>query len=328
MISQRQRRLNRKCPNLSEALQRYLEEISPHKKSGYQEKSIARAWKNTNIINRSLARITAYDLRRLRDEWLKTRKPATVISRLALISHLYTITRKEWGLDWLANPVELVSRPAVDDARERRIYTKIRLYGVPKDECPRSEFDWIIKHTHSKFLPIIALLAKETTMRRSEIVYLERERIDLTNNVITLTDTKNGDTRYVPISPFAKEALREYLAGKPLRGRIFDITPGAITRAWSRARERARKAYVALCKKYNRRPVAIYFDDLRFHDLRHEATSQLADVYPAHKLSKVTGHRSTKMLLRYYHPRGRDLARELWSSKLGRWQRQQIKLAA
>ena len=328
MINRRQRRLKRNCPTLADALQRYLDEVSPRKKSGYQEKSIARAWQATGLINRTLARITAHDLRRLRDEWLQSRKPATVNRRLALLSHLYTVVRKEWGFDWLANPVQLVSRPTVDDARDRRLYTRIRLYGVSIDECPRSELDWIMRYTRSECLPLIALLAKETTMRRSEIVYLERERIDLTHNVITLIDTKNGDTRYVPISPFAKEALRKYLANKPLRGRIFDITPGAVTRAWARARQRARNAYEALCKKYNRRPVAAYFDDLRFHDLRHEATSRLADVYPAHKLSKVTGHRSTRMLLRYYHPRGRDLARELWSSKLGRWQRQQIRQAA
>ena len=28
-----------------------------------------------------------------------------------------------------------------------------------------------------------------------------------------------------------------------------------------------------------------------------------------HKLAKVTGHRDTRMLLRYYHPSGRDLAK-------------------
>lgn len=328
MNNRRQRRLNRACPTLAAALERYIAEVSPRKKSGYQERSIARAWEKTFIITRTLARITVYDLKRLRDEWLEERKPATVNRRLALLSHLYTIARKEWGHHWLANPVELVTRPVVDDARERRVFTQIRLYGVSTDECPRSELDWILRHTRSECLPLIVILANETSMRRSEIVYLERERIDLTHNVITLTDTKNGDTRYVPISPFAKEALRAFLAGKPMRGRIFNITPGAASKAWSRARTRARKAYVALCKKYNRRPVAAYFDDLRLHDLRHESTSVLADIYPSHKLAKITGHRTEAMLLRYYHPCGRDLARELWTSKLGRWQVQQLRKAA
>lgn len=51
--------------------------------------------------------------------------------------------------------------------------------------------------------------------------------------------------------------------------------------------------------------------DLHFHDLRHEATSRLAEKLQVHKLMKVTGHKGTRMLDRYYHPRAEDLAREL-----------------
>lgn len=328
MNNTRQRRLSRACPTLAKALDRYLAEVSAHKKSHYQEQSIARAWRGTLLINRNLARITALDLQRLRDEWLQDKAPATVNRRLALLSHLYTVARKDWRLEWLANPAQLVRRPTVSDARDRRVHTQIRLYGVPKEECPRSELEWIKQHTHSEALPTIMTLAAETCMRRSEIVYLERERIDLTHGIITLHDTKNGETRYVPLTPFAKDALRKWLAGKPLRGRIFDITPGAVTKAFGRARERARLAYTALCKKYNRRPVAAYFHDLRFHDLRHESTSVMADIYQMHHLSKVNGNKDTKTLLRYYNPRGRDLVRILMRSPLARWQNEQLRLAA
>src|SRR5690606_41832264 len=54
MIHRRQRRLSRSCPTLSEALDRYLDEVSARKKSGYQEQSIARAWRDTLLISRSL----------------------------------------------------------------------------------------------------------------------------------------------------------------------------------------------------------------------------------------------------------------------------------
>lgn len=150
----------------------------------------------------------------------------------------------------------------------------------------------------------------------------------LTHGVVTLTDTKNGDTRYVPLSPFARDALRRWLAGRPMRGRIFSVTAGAMTRAFARARDRARLQYESLCKQHGRRPVRAYFVDLRLHDLRHEATTMLSDVYPAHALAKVTGHRDTRMLMRYYNPRGRDLAQQLMRSKLGRWQSEQLRLAA
>ena len=52
-------------------------------------------------------------------------------------------------------------------------------------------------------------------------------------------------------------------------------------------------------------------DDLHFHDLRHEATSRLAEKLALHELMKVTGHKDTRMLARYYHPRAEDLARKM-----------------
>ncbi|WP_237173179.1 tyrosine-type recombinase/integrase [Paracandidimonas lactea] len=327
-MNSRQRRLFRSCPTLAEALDRYLAEVSVKKKSAYQEQSIARAWRGTLLINRNLAKVSQIDLQRLRDEWLKDRKPATVNRRLALLSHLYTVARKDWGLHWLANPVQLVRRPAVADARDRRLFTQIRLYGVSTEECPRAEIDWILRYTRSEALPTIVTLAVETGMRRSEIVTLTREQIDLTHGVVTLHDTKNGDSRYVPLSPFARDALRKWLAGRPMRGPIFDITPGAVSKAFGRARERARRAYVKVCRLHGRRPVTAYFHDLRFHDLRHEATSRLAAVFAIQQLAKLTGHRDTRMTMRYYNPHGRDLARQLTQSKLGRWQAEQLRMVA
>jgi integrase len=51
--------------------------------------------------------------------------------------------------------------------------------------------------------------------------------------------------------------------------------------------------------------------DLHFHDLRHEGTSRLADKLAMHELMKVTGHKSSRMLSRYYHPKASDLAAKL-----------------
>lgn len=51
--------------------------------------------------------------------------------------------------------------------------------------------------------------------------------------------------------------------------------------------------------------------DFHFHDLRHEATSRVADKLQMHELMKVTGHKTSRMVTRYYHPRAEDLARKL-----------------
>jgi integrase len=74
---------------------------------------------------------------------------------------------------------------------------------------------------------------------------------------------------------------------------VFGLKPDSVTQAFDRACQRAGLA------------------GLHFHDLRHEATSRLADLLQAHELAKVTGHKDMRMVLRYYHPHASDLAKKL-----------------
>lgn len=313
------------APTLADALDRYLAEVSATKKGHVSEQSIARIWRATRLAIRPVDRIRSSDLTELRDEWLKDRAPATVVRRMAFLSHVYTVIRKDWGFDQLANPVQLVRRPAVDDARDRRLFDRITLRGLSDEQCPRQELDWIIQATRSSELPTILTVARETGMRRSEVVGIQREHLDLMHGVVHLPHTKNGRARDVPLTPLAREALRRWVTGKPMRGRIFAMRPGSVTRAFIRARRRARLRYEALCRHHGRRPNTAYFRDLRFHDLRHEGTSQLATVFQIHELAKVNGNVDTRMLLRYYHPHGRELAQKLARSPLGKRQLEQLR---
>ncbi|MDS1141709.1 site-specific integrase [Pusillimonas sp. SM2304] len=320
MNNKRERRLRKSAPTLRSALALYVVEIASQKNSIKQAKSLERIWNSTRLASRTIASIKNLDLHQIMDEWLETLAPSTVCRRVAMISHMYTIARKKWGFDWIPNPVELVQLPAVDDARDRRLFDHMRLRGVSEDECPRNELDWIINATRSAQLPTILWLAVETAMRRAEITRIERQHIDLTRDTIYIPITKNREPRIVPLSPWAKYVLRLYLHGRPRRGPIFTLDPDGVTKAFIRARTKAKENYHALCAKYGRRPQPAYFDDLRFHDMRHEATSRLANVYQIHQLAKITGHKDPKMLLRYYHPDGYDLSRILAKSELGRRQ--------
>lgn len=315
----KQSRLRRPTvPTLSVIIARYLTDVSVKKKGSAAEHSIARVWLSTRLAGRPIDRIRNTDLIEIRDAWLVDKAAATVVRRLAFLSHVFTVLRKDWGWTELANPVQLVRRPAVDDARDRRLFDQIRLRGISEGDCPREELDWIIQSTRSVELPTILVLAAETSMRRGEICSILRERVDLVHGVIKLVDTKNGTAREVPLSPKAKEAFRAFLVGRPLRGKVFNMSPGAVTKAFIRARRRARTKYETLCQQHGRRANTAYFFDLRFHDLRHEATSVLAPIFEIHEMAKINGQKDTRMLLRYYHPRGRELAQKLARSAHGR----------
>ena len=51
---------------------------------------------------------------------------------------------------------------------------------------------------------------------------------------------------------------------------------------------------------------------LRFHDLRHEATSRFFEKgLNVMEVASITGHKDLRMLLRYTHLRAEDLAEKL-----------------
>ena len=317
---------------LCEALERYEEEVTPGKKSAEGEKSFLRIWRATTMAKRSLASIRSADVAKLRDLWLKEYQPSTVLRRLAVLSHVFTIARKEWGMESLSNPVELVRKPQPDNSRTRRIEVE-RPNGdasAQVEECAgrkarEGELERNVAASGSVLLPAIITLAVGTAMRRSEIVGLRWEHIDLDRRVAHLPLTKNGSSRDVPLSTLAISVLSSLkeaeIDGKDNEegsvedgtrdGAVFNIRTDAVTRAFERAVTRARKGYLQECKETSQKSDSRYLTDLRFHDLRHEATSRLAEIFPLHELTKITGHRDRRMLMRYYHPRAEDLAKKL-----------------
>lgn len=323
-------RAEAEATTLYEALGRYEREVTVHKNGEEAEKSVLRIWKGTELALRTMAAIRSADIAKQRDEWLITLKPATVLRRLQLLSHVFNIARKEWGMESLSNPLELVRKPQPNNARTRRIVAA-KQASVPvggedapdqdsERDTPDDELERVIAATGSDILPAVIGLAVETAMRRGEIVSLRWEHIDLQDRVAHLPKTKNGESRDVPLSSKAVAVLETLMPSEDEKddgeaesndSRVFKIRGDAVTRAFERAVERARRAYEGECKEGRIRPDPKYLTDLRFHDLRHEATSRLATIFPMHELTKITGHKDPRMLMRYYHPRAQDLAKKL-----------------
>lgn len=315
-------RAEAEATSLYEALCRYETEVVPFKKGAVQERSVIRICKELPLASRTLASIRGADVARLRDEWLKEYQPATVLRRLALLSHVFSMARKEWGMESLSNPLELVRKPQPDNARTRRIAASVGAsaceQGEDEDKTRRAsegEIERIIAASGSDHLPALVTLALETAMRRSELVNLRWEHVDLHRRVAHLPSTKNGSARDVPLSSKAVAVLDGLAAlsgdNTPGSGKVFAIRADAVTRAFERAVERARQRYLQECEASGQPADPQFLSDLRFHDLRHEATSRLAEIFPMHELTKITGHKDPRMLMRYYHPKAEDLAKKL-----------------
>lgn len=310
--------------SFAKALEMYAEQVSSKKRSSDSELSRIQALQRHPLALRSLASIRGSDMARYRDQRLAEGLAAATVRReLALISHVFTIARKEWRMESLSNPVELIRQPSVDDARDRRILS-LTLWSTQGDEVVHErldELEMICRYSRSVELPQIVRFAVETGMRRGEISSLLRANVDLKKRTALLPMTKNGSSRGVPLSSRAASIVENQ--PKLDDGRVFRSQPDTITKAFLDALADARIAYEAGMESHLKSeglapkriaeliaedPVLL---DLRFHDLRHEATSRLAEIFPLHELTKITGHQDTRMLMRYYHPRAEDLAKKL-----------------
>jgi integrase len=312
-----------KDTTLLEVLNKYELEVTPFKKSAKKELSILNTLRSENIVIHSLAALRSSDFSLLRDQWLarpvKPLMPSSVVRRLALFSHIYTKCRNDWGYEGLSNPLLFVSKPKVQDARSRIIKSRERAAQEDEeaDANPQGraavvdEAQYLAASTGSKILGPAIQFAIATAMRRSEITLLEWQNIKFLKTgrgVAYLPNTKNNEAREVPLFPDAVRVLKEQRKLNPDQDVVFKITPDALTRAFTRALERARKKYEKDCVKRKERPNKSFLVGLRFHDLRHEAITQIAPHFEMQELAKITGHKTTAMLMRYYHPKAEDLA--------------------
>ena len=270
---------------LFEALERYSREITPQKKVASVELGRIKVWQNNNLATRSLASIRGKDLAAYRDHRLAEGKAAdTIRLELAIISHLYTIARKEWGMENLVNPVSNIRLPPGSQPRDRR------LEGDEEERLLQAA-----RTSRSYLIGPVIILALETAARRTELASMEWKHINLSNRTWFLPETKNGTSRTIPLSTRAIIVLQKIKMG-PARidGRVFSVKNHSISQAFRRC-----------CKTAK-------IENLRFHDLRHEATSRLFEKgLNMMEVASITGHKDLKMLRRYTHLRAEDLALKL-----------------
>ncbi len=277
---------------IRKGLERYGREITPAKRSAVGEARLINALSRTWLADYTFASLRAADVARWRDERLAQVSSGTALRGLALLGHLFKIARCEWGMEGLINPVESVRKPKPGKGRSRRLadgeeaelLARARQYGEP--------------------LPSVIVLALETAMRRSEIANLNWDNVDLKRRLIHLTMTKNGEARDVPLSTQAIKILMAL--PRRIDGQVFGINADAITQAFGRITGNAPSK-----QSKGRREIA-RLTDLRFHDLRHEATSRLFEkgLNPI-QVAAITGHKTLAMLKRYTHLRAEDLVRLL-----------------
>jgi integrase len=264
---------------------RYIKNILPLKPKSTRDQTRQMNWWKKELGEYLIVDITTALIVEKRDVLLSgitpkgnKRTPSTANRYLAVLSHAYTVATKEW--EWATeNPVKNISKLSEpkgvvrflsDDERKRLLL-----------ECKESRTDALY--------PIV-LLALSTGVRHGEILNLLWDDINFERNAIILTDTKNGDTRQVPLVGLTKETFQQWFENRNTNSALVfpskadNTAPLNVRTAWEEALTRAN------------------IENFRFHDLRHSAASYLAmNGASLAEIAEVLGHKTLAMVKRYAH---------------------------
>jgi integrase len=223
------------------------------------------------------------------------RSGSTVNRYLATLSHMFTMAVKEWRLV-PTNPVRDITKKK--EARGRVRFLSDVERDTLLDACAKS--DW-------QGLHILVTLALSTGARRGELIGLKWDDVDLRVREASIDpktgekqaamgraivrETKNGETRSLPLVGKALEALRTLkLQGSAKSEWVFPQPSGFpgpyenFDGVWYAALESAG------------------LEDFRFHDLRHTTASMLAaQGCSGLEIADVLGHKTLSMVKRYSH---------------------------
>ena len=198
-------------------------------------------------------------------------RPATINRDLSRLRHMLNIA-VEWEL------LEESPMKGMKFLRENNARTRY----LSLEECQRLIASCIAPHIRA-----IVTVALHSGMRLGEILNLRWHDLDFASGFILVRDSKNGESRHVPMDATLFALFRAYphrlgtdlVFSSPAGGHIVDVRTG----------------FLNSCKRAG-------LIDLHFHDLRHTFASQFVmsggDLYI---LKEILGHKSITMTQRYAH---------------------------
>ena len=204
----------------------------------------------------------------------KGKKPATANRLIATLKH--SIHK---GNQW-----EMVSEETLKRVRQVKFLPENnkRLRYLSKEECRA-----LLNNCHGHLKTIITF-AMNTGCRKGEVLSLKWDAVDLKHGFIRLDRTKNGDRRDIPINDDVRAVLQGITRRLDIPYVFYDLITG-------KPFQDVKRSFNTACRKAG-------ITDFHFHDLRHTFASHLVMAgVDITTVSKLLGHKSLTMTLRYSH---------------------------
>jgi integrase len=237
----------RRAVTFGQLLDRYLVQHAPRKRSGHEDQKMAvrylRDWKNRRLSSLRRADMVALHAQ------IGQRAPYAANRLLSLLRKMFNLA-KLWELYHGENPVVGIERYP-EEKRERFVEPR---------ELPRV-FQALAEEPNL-FFQAVFLIGLLTGARKTEILTMQWEDVDLDQRLWRLPTTKAGRTHTLPLPKAVIKILRRLprVHGNPyvFPGKYDGSHLVNVTKAWLRIRQRAD------------------LPDVRIHDLRRTLGSWLA----------------------------------------------------
>jgi len=269
----------RKQISARELGERYIEHAKRHKRSWKRDKGIVTRFMEA-FGKKCIDKLTTWDITLYQNQRAENVSRASANRELAVIKTMFRL-----GVDWGL----LKWNPA----------TSIKLFRESDREIhPLSkEQEKALLDACNPLLRAIVQTGLNTGMRRGEIFDLRWEHVDLIRNVLTVTRSKSGRSRIIPING----VLRKVFLALPDRREGFVFGNGSerlttLQKSFNNATKRAglQRVVVSRTGRKQRWP--------RFHDLRHSFASNLVLAgVDIRTVQELLGHASVQMTMVYAH---------------------------
>ena len=185
---------------LAHLITRYRDEITPTKKGARSEVYKLNFLIRQPIARSKVLRLSTRMIIEFKNDLKRSRAPATVNKYIHYLYTIWETARVNWGITLPPNnPTALV--------KKEKVMTKIDRILTDK------EYENLLsacKQSNLQQLSDIVEFAYLTAMRFGEITKLQVKDIDFEKRIATLHDTKNGESRDVPMVQRALDICDKY----------------------------------------------------------------------------------------------------------------------
>ncbi len=273
-----ERKANRRVPTVEELATRYLDYARTYKRSHDIDERYLRLHLLPRFGKLHLDQLDQTEIM----EWLHSKvvegyAQATVNRWQVILSHMMRMA-KRWGLPGAdRNPLEGVKQKDPANRKERYL-----------NAAETARLKQAVDDSPNPMLKYIVALLLLTGCRKRELLDAKWEEVNIDRKVWRIPTSKTGQPRHVPLSDDAIAVLSQipriadcgYLVPNPKTRLPFQ----SIFHSWDTARRAASLA------------------DVRIHDLRHSAASNLVNSGQSlYVVAKVLGHSQTRTTERYAH---------------------------